>query len=81
MPETPAGQRAAQTPARAAVAVSRALGKAAAGGGSMSGVITVRLYGKPAYRIHAGEDGGEVRTCLVTGITRPEGRQGAADDA
>lgn len=79
MPSVPAGQRAAQTPQRAAVAASRALGRAATGGGFLSSEMTVRLYGKPAYRIHVGDDGGEVRTCLVTGEARPEGRQGADD--
>lgn len=74
MPELPPGQRAAQTPSRAAVAAARALGKAATAGGSMSTEMTVALRGQRPYRITVGEDGGEVRTCLVTGATTPEGR-------
>jgi len=75
MPETPPGQRAAQNPARAAVHASRALGKAATGGGALSGTLTVRLRGQNPYRITVGRDGGEIRTCLVTGETRPADQQ------
>lgn len=78
MPQTPPGQRAAQTPARAAVHVSRALGKAVSGGGALSAQMTVKLRGQTPYRIHVGQDGGEIRTCLATGETRPEE---GADDA
>lgn len=78
MPELPPGQRAAQSPSRAAVAASRALGKATRSG-AMSQEMVVVLRGEAPYRISVGEDGGEMRTCLETGVTAPEGPIGGQD--
>lgn len=79
MGQVPPGQRAAQTPSRAAVAAAHELGKAHTAGGSMATEMVVVLRGQNPYRITVGEDGGEVRTCLVTGATTPEGRKMRGD--